>query len=406
MPHSVNRGWTDGEPNAVDVEGLRRQRLNRLRDELLRADCDACVLFDPINIRYATDSTNMSVWCLHNPARYCFVPVQGPVVLFEFHNCEHLSAGLSTIDEVRNARPWFFLTSGPRVEEHARRWAADIADLLPAGRRRRLALDRCDPAGVYALLRLGIDLFDGQAVIERARSVKLPGEIACMRTAIDVAEGGLQRIRDNVQPGVSEQWLWSLLHQTNIRRGGEWIETRLLSSGERTNPWMQECSDRLIQPGDMVCVDTDLIGPRGYCADISRAFVAGQPSQVQRHLYRLAREQLAHNLDLLKPGAGFREIAERAWPIPSRFRANRYSCILHGVGLCDEYPFVVHDDAFDAQGYDGVLQAGMTLSVESYIGESGGREGVKLEQQVVITDGGFELLSSYPFDLALCGAQV
>ena len=72
--------------------------------------------------------------------------------------------------------------------------------------------------------------------------------------------------------------------------------------------------------------------------------------------------------------------------------------MIHGVGLCDEYPACVYLEDFETGGYDGRLEAGMTVCVESFMGEAGGREGVKLEQQVLITETGLELLSTYPFE--------
>jgi Xaa-Pro aminopeptidase len=393
-----------------DRARMRRYRLARLRAQLLRQDYAACVLFDPINIRYATDSRNMAVWCLHNPARYCFVPVEGPVIVFEFHGCVHLSADIETIDEVRPATSWFFFGSGPRIAEHARRWAAEIADLVRTYGRgeRRLALDRCDAMGIAALRANGLVPGEGQGVLEYARRIKSADEMACITASIGVAQQGMERMRSALQPGMSEQQVWALLHQANIEGGGEWLETRLLSSGERTNPWMQECSARIIQPGDLVNFDTDLIGPYGYCADISRCYFAGSgsPSPAQRKLYRQAWEQIERNLSLLKPGMSFREIAERAWPIPPAYRDNRYSCLLHGVGLCDEYPRVPHLQDFERSGYEGELEEGMTACVESYIGEAGGAEGVKLEQQVAITASGAEILSDFPFEAELLPREV
>jgi len=111
-------------------------------------------------------------------------------------------------------------------------------------------------------------------------------------------------------------------------------------------------------------------------------------------------------MDLLKPGLGFRELAERAWQLPASCAANRYSVVVHGVGLCDEYPGVVYLEDFDAAGYDGIFEAGMAVCVESYIGEEGGHEGVKLEQQVLITEQGIEPLSTFPFEDALLHREV
>jgi Xaa-Pro aminopeptidase len=171
---------------------------------------------------------------------------------------------------------------------------------------------------------------------------------------------------------------------------------------------MHECSPRIIQRGDLVSFDTDLIGPYGYCADISRCYVTdtARPTKTQRHLYQLAYEQIEHNVSLLKAGVGFRELAEKAWPIPDVYAGNRYSCIVHGVGLCDEYPNVAHLQDFEHGGYDGVFAAGMTVCAESYIGRVGGLEGVKLEQQVLLTETGAVPLSSFPFDDTLLGRQV
>ena len=97
-----------------------------------------------------------------------------------------------------------------------------------------------------------------------------------MKASIEVAEIGVVKMRNELKAGMTEDELWSILHKTNIEHGGEWIECRILSSsGERTNPWMQESSNKVIQRGEIVSFDTDMVGPYGYCADISRAFVEG-----------------------------------------------------------------------------------------------------------------------------------
>lgn len=388
-----------------DMRRLRAYRLARFRAELAARDLAGAVLFDPINIRYATGTRNMAVWTLHNPARYAFVATAGPVVLFDFHGCAHLSAGLETVDEVRPAIAWYFFGAGPRIEERAGRWAAELADLVAAhgGGSRRLALDHCDPAGAAALARLGVEVADAQAPIEHARVIKSADEIACMNAAIVACESGMARMREALEPGMTENALWSILHQTNIAMGGEWIETRLLTSGGRTNPWFQEASDRVIRAGELVSFDTDLIGPYGYCADLSRTYFCGpgRPSAEQRRLYGLAWEQIHFNMALMKPGLTLRGLAERGWKLPETCLPQRYSVVIHGVGLCDEYPLGCYLEDFDKSGYDATLAPGMTVCVESYVGEVGGLEGVKLEQQVLITDSGCELLSTFPFEESL-----
>ena len=232
-----------------DLAALRAYRLARVRAQLAARDCAGIVVTDPINIRYTTDAANMQVWCLHNAARYAFVATEGPIVLFDFHGCAHLAEPLALVDEVRPARAWYYFHSGARLAEHAGLWAAELADLVRAhgGGNRRLAIDKADRAGVVALERLGVDLQDGQEIMEQARAIKSPDEIKAMRCALAACEAAMGTMQAELRAGMTEQELWALLHAENIKRGGEWIETRLLSSGPRTNPWFQECSSRVIE---------------------------------------------------------------------------------------------------------------------------------------------------------------
>jgi Xaa-Pro aminopeptidase len=344
----------------------------------------------------------MQVWTLRTPARYAYVATGGPLVMFEFAGCQHLSAGLETIDEVRGATGLFYFTAGPRLDERAARWAGEIADLVRehGGGNRRLAVDRVNPEGYAALSALGVEVKDGQEVMERARCIKCPDEIEGLRRALRVCGTAFDRLQEALVPGRTENELWAVLNHTNAEQGGEYIETRLLTSGSRTNPWFHECGGRRIEAGDLVAVDADMIGPEGFFADISRTFLCGdgRPRGEQRTLYQMAHEQIAHNLGLLRPGVSFAEFAAKSWEMPARFLPNRYMSLVHGAGLCGEYPYIPYAEDFERKGYDGTIEAGMTLCVESYIGAEGGREGVKLEQLVVVTERGAEPLSDYRFE--------
>lgn len=386
---------------AIDQAALRGWRLERLRAELRARDYAGALLSDPMNIRYATGTRNMAVWTMHAPGRYAFVATEGPVVLFDFSSSLHLSEGIETVDERRTSTPWFYFMAGPRVAEKATTWADEVATLVDrhGGRNRRLAVDRCEPAGTERLLARNIQLFDAQEPLERARTIKSADEIACLRLSMEVCDTAIDRMRAGLRPGITENQLWSILHETNIAHDGEWIECRLLASGPRTNPWFQECGNRVIEPGDIVAFDTDMVGPNGYLADISRSYVCPgrKPTNVQSDLYARAQEQVMANIDLLRPGLGFREFAERSWPVPEKYVTNRYMAMVHGVGFVDEYPSIAYATDFADWGYDGVFVENMVVSVESYLGEVGGAEGVKLEQQVLITDTGAEVMSRTPF---------
>lgn len=390
---------------AVDEAKLRAGRLERFRAELRRRDVAGALLTDPVNIRYATGSRNMAIWTMHDGGRYAFVATEGPVVLFEFQSSRHLGRGLETIDELRPSTPFTWFLAGPRVGEKTLEWAEEIAGLVErhGGGNCRLAVDRCDPEPAQRLLARGIRLESVQPLIERARMVKTPEELHCLRAAMTVCDLAVERIRTTLEPGITENQLWSILHETNIAYGGEWIECRLLASGERTNPWFQECGNRLIRAGDMVGFDTDMVGPHGYMADISRRLVCPgrKPTDRQRRLYELAQAQALSNMERLRPGVAFREFAETAWPVPEAFVANRYGMMVHGVGLVDEHPSVAYPQDFAAWGYDGVFQEDMVVSVESHIGDPGGPDGVKLEQQVPITERGAVPFSRSPLVDAL-----
>jgi Xaa-Pro aminopeptidase len=392
----------------IDLEAVRAYRLGRVRAQMEAYSLDACILLDPVNIRYATGARNMQVFHARNPARYLFLPQSGPVVLHEFAGCAHLAENLETIDEVRPAITASYAAAGDAIRDVEVDWAQQVAALVRehCGARAAVGIERANAGAALALRDHGCHLADAQAPVERARAVKSDEELKCVRASVRATEVAVGRLREAMQPGLTENELWSVLHQGVIALGGDYIETRLLSSGMRTNPWFQETGDRRLLANELVALDTDVVGCHGYYCDFSRTFHTGpdEPTRHQRELYQVAHEQIHHNMELLRPGVTFREYSDRAWTIPERFVANRYFVSAHGCGMTGEYPYLYHSMDFADSGYDGVIEAGMTLCVESYIGEQGGDEGVKLEQQLLITDHGPELLSLFPFERSLLGA--
>lgn len=378
----------------------RKYRLGRIRQQLLKEDCAAILLYDPINIRYALDATNMQVWTSHNAMRYALIFAEGPAIMFEFKGCHHLCEGYEGIDEVRYSIPWVFMSVGDRVDEYVKRWSAEIADLMKThgNGNTRLSADNLEPVGLKALESYGIEVIDGQETTELARSIKSDDEITLMRWTVRVCEAGMARVYENSLPGRTEQELWAEIHYENARSGGEWLETRLLACGPRTNPWYQECSDYVCEEGQMISFDTDQIGPYGYCADLSRSWTCGYTPMTskQKELYTAALEQIYHNLALVKPGVSYREFNDKSWQIPDKYQPYRYSLAAHGVGMADEYPVIpLHPDFDGAHG--GQIEKGMVLCIESLIGEAGS-ESIKLETQVLVTETGAERLDSFPFE--------
>lgn len=388
----------------IDLKAVRAYRLGRLRHLMATHSMDAVVLCDSVNIRYATGTRNMQIWGGRNaPARYLLL-TQDRSILFEFSGCSHLADGFEdTIDEVRIAKGAQF-NLATNIEQSERKWSAEmgelIKDLVGYDRGLTVGLERMNAGVAIAMKELGFNIVDAQKAVELAKSIKCAEEVKCIKESLRATERGVQTLRKAVLPGLTENQLWSILHKAVIEQDGDYCETRLLNSGKRSVPWFQETSNAVIEENTLICLDTDVVGCHGYYADFSRTFHAGPdpPSASQKQLYRDAYEMLNHNISILRPGMTFKEFADAAWVFPEKYWKNRYFVIGHGVGLTCEYPYLYSGRDFSEFGYDGVIEPGMTLSIEAYLSEEGGSDGVKLEDQVLITEEGYQRLSQFPFE--------
>ena len=389
----------------IDVPRLRAYRLNRLRAQMVAHDLAAVILLEPLSIRYAVGVRNCALFQTHILAGYLFVPAEGPVVYFDTEPGRETGKQLETIDEIRDdVLPLSYMFAGNRQEEWCKAWAAQLADLIErhCGGETRIGVERAGAGAQQALEALGYRVVDPGPALGEARKIKSPEEILCMNQTIAVAEDGMSRMRDALRPGIRETQLWSHMWNALIEGGGEWIDYRLLASGHRTNPWQQEASSRMVRAGDLLVFDCGMVGPWAYGADISRAFHCGpgKPSEQQKLLYTQAWKEIRHNAELLQPGASFREIVEKRYRQPEQIGCQPYPVMAHGLGMADEYPVIYYpvDERFQ---FEGEIEPGMVMTVESYVGEQGGVEGVKLEDQLVITESGPIVLSRYPFEEAL-----
>ena len=370
---------------------------DRTKAALRRHNLAAVLLFDAYNIRYVTGSSIMPVWALHTLDRYILVPAEGPPLLWERPSAHALTKpGPGT--SVREARSWSVFDAGERSTERADEFAWEVLRTLKDMRLsgEPIGVDRLDAYGFLALQAAGLTLRPAQQAMEEARSVKSVDEIELIRRSVAVCDAAVTHLHETLRPGMTENQAWATFTGHAFANGSEYVECRLLSSGPRTNPWFQEATNRRIEPGDIVSFDTDLIGPAGYLADLSRAYLVGddKPSAQQRRLYYDAQAFLDEIIGALRPGAAFDELGEHlSQRLPKDYHPLRYPFIAHSSGLCDEYPTIVFDDH-----HGGEVQAGMVFSVEAYVGVEGEREGVKLEEQVLVTEGGVELLSHAPHD--------
>lgn len=399
--------WVAAGLTAPNLTRMREFRHARLVAAMAERDCGGLLLFDPLNIRYATDTTHMQLWNTHNPFRAVFLGADGHMVLWEYKGLPYLSGYNPLVREVRGGASMFYFASGDHGEKVAHEFAGQIETLMAehCGGNRRLGVDKIMLHGADALRGIGITLLDGEEITEKTRAIKGPDEINAMRCAMNACEASVAAMERAAEPGMTENEVWAVLHAENIKRGGEWIETRILSTGPRTNPWFQECGPRVMAAGELLAFDTDLIGCYGMCCDISRTWLLGdgEPDAEQRRLYREAHAQIVENTAILGPGKSIREIAMGGRNPPPEFAPQRYGSKMHGVGLCDEWPIVRYGMDWIEGPYDYDIEPGMMLCVEAYVGAVGGREGVKLEDQVLITEDGVENLTNYPFDARLLG---
>lgn len=381
---------------------LYRQRLANTRAYMSALDVEVMLVRDPFNIRYITGATNMTVFNLCVPARYLLVVADGPVVLFDYLGGEHLAVGLPTVDEIRIAHGLSHVSTNGFAATESVAMANEIASLVRehCGGIGRLAVDSLPFVAVDALRGVGFEITDVDVLMSRARRVKLPLEIAYMREAMQRTMGAVRLMEAALRPGMTENELWSHFISGLIAGHGELVSTRLLESGPNTYPYFQECGTRVIEDGDLVCLDTDAIAFESCSVDFSRTFLAGSGSarDEQRELYRRAHEQLMHNSSLIGPGVSFEEVARNAWPVPEEHRASRYYCIGHGLGMIGEYPNLPFHTPGVPYPLDDAFEPGMVFCVESYIGSADSGQGVKLENQLLVTETGVEVMSDYPFE--------
>ncbi len=375
---------------------LIKERHKRLLAVMARQDVPAVLTSNPINIIYATGARNMTVFSLMGPFRFALVLATGQVFLWEFAGCEHLVVDNPVVTDVRPA-PGISAIWGESHRTEIAKFAEEIQQVL--GGEQRLAVEGFDIPALDSMRAKGLVLEDATGVFSAARLIKQPLEIAVMREAVVRVEAAAASLEAAIAPGASEVEVWSEFHRHLIATEGEYVSTRLFQSGSRTFPYFQEAGVRRMQPGDLVCFDTDALGYLHYAVDFSRTFLceSDAASPKQKALYQLAYDQLHHNAALLGPGVSFEKFARAAWPIPDANRGHGYYCLGHGLGLCGEFPYVPH--YFDDVPYEfeGCFEPGMVICIESYIGEETQHEGVKLEDQFLITQDGVERMTNYPF---------
>ena len=404
--------WQQAGLQLPNLIAMREYRWQRLTQHIVDRGYGGLLMFDPLNIRYATDSTNMQLWNTHNPFRAVLLCADGYMVMWDYKNSPFLSTFNPLVKEQRSGADLFYFDRGDGVGAAADVFSNEVRVLIEVhgGNNKRLAVDKVMLHGLCALEAQGFEVMPGEELTEKCRSVKGPDEILAMRCAVHACETAVLKMEDFARDSIprtetSEDDVWAVLHAENIKRGGEWIETRLLASGPRTNPWFQECGQRIIQNNEIISFDTDLVGSYGICCDMSRSWWIGDqaPPPDMVSAMQHAHEHIMANMEMLKPGVNIQELSRNAHVLKPEYQKLKYGCLMHGVGLCDEWPLVAYVDQMVEGAFDYDLEPGMVLCVEALVSPEGGDFSIKLEDQVLVTENGYENLSAYPFDDRLMG---
>ena len=380
-----------------DRELLRTERLARLQTSMRAHDLEACLLFSEPNVRYATGAVTMPIWSMSTFTRCAVVAAEGPPLLFEHPNSMHRVPGV----DVRPMHAWeFFDDVAPHADAFAHEAIAALRELGVRGD--RVGVDRLGTPGFLALQTNGLTIVDSSPVTQEAREVKTSQEVALFRMNGPIVVEALGELDAALRPGITERELFAVYAGGVLGRGAEYLATNTVCSGPNTNPWRAEATDRGIDAGDLVYIDTDTVGIEGCFFCVSRTFVCpgADPGSDERAIYRAALEWVEGMTALVRPGVTCAELAAAAPIVPDRFRAQRYECMIHSVGLEEESPSVCHPQDVQSNP-DRVLQRDMVLVVETYMGEVGGAHGVKLGDVVLVTDDGAEVLAPYPYARSL-----
>ncbi|WP_328877875.1 Xaa-Pro peptidase family protein [Streptomyces sp. NBC_00299] len=411
-------------PNAVDweervdLDRLRKQRLARLRETLNRSDLGAVLSFDFANIRYMT-ATHIGTWAMDKLIRFALLVRGGEPIVWDFGSAARhhqlYNPWLDYSDGKEGSPP-----TGARAGISTLRGAfhphagiaADVAAKIATELRAHgladepLGIDVVEMPVLTALRAEGIEVVDGQQVFLEARRIKTPDEIALLTQACAMVDAAYEELYGYLRPGVRENECVGVVSKVLYDLGSEYVEGVNAISGERCSPHPHVYSDRLIRPGDPAFFDI-LHSHLGYRTCYYRTFAVGSASRAQRDAYVRCREYMDQAIDLVRPGATTADIVQ-VWPRAEEFGfadetaafALQYG---HGVGLSIwEKPIFSRLVSLD---HPEVLEEGMVFALETYWPAADGWSAARIEEEVVVTADGCEVITKFPAEELLVAGR-
>ena len=404
-------------PNAVDweqrvdLDRLRRDRLDRLRTTLEASELGSLLTFDFSNIRYMT-ATHIGTWAMDKLIRFAVLPRGGEPVLWDFGSAaRHHQLFNPWLDGEKRARAGISTLRGAfhpdagAAGEVARKVVTVLREHGMEGE--PLGVDLAEIPILEALRREGIQVVDGQQVFLEARRIKTSDEIALLTQACSMVDAAYEELYGFLRPGVRENECVGLVSKVLYDLGSEYVEGVNAISGERCAPHPHVYSDRIVRPGDPAFFDI-LHSHLGYRTCYYRCFAVGSASPAMRDAYTRCREYMDEAIARVKPGATTADVVE-VWPTAQEFGfadeeaafALQYG---HGVGLgIWEKPIFSRLVSLD---HPETLEEGMVFALETYWPASDGWSAARIEEEVVVTADGCEVITKFPAeDLLVAGRR-
>lgn len=397
----------------IDISALRDDRLTRLTAELKASDVGALLSFDFANIRYMT-STHIGTWAMDKLIRFALLPRGGKPIIWDFGSAARhhqlYSPWLDNEDGTSRSRPGISTLRGAFHPDAA--IADDVARKIKLELDNHglgdapLGVDVIEPPVLFALQRAGITVVDGQQIFLEARRIKTREEIALLTQACSMVDAAYEGLYEFLRPGVKENECVGLVSKILYDLGSEYVEGVNAISGERCSPHPHVYSDRIIRPGDPAFFDI-LHSYQGYRTCYYRTFAVGSASRAQRDAYRRCREYIDEAIALVRPGATTADVVS-AWPAATEFGFPSEEAAFglqygHGLGLSIwEKPIFSRMVSFD---HPEVLEEGMVFALETYWPGSDGWSAARIEEELVVTADGCEVITKFPAEELLVAGR-
>jgi Xaa-Pro aminopeptidase len=391
----------------VDVDRLRRERLARISGLLEESEMAALLCFDMANIRYIT-ATHIGTWAMDKLARFSLLPRGHEPIVWDFGSaarhhdlyCPWLDgrspAGISTMRGAMSP------DSG-RAEDVAEKIARELAERELTGA--PVGVDVVEPPVMFALQRAGIEVVDGQQLMQRARVIKTQDEITLLDTACMMVDAAYDELYRQMKPGIRENECVGLVNKVLYDMGSEHVEGVNAISGERCSPHPHVYTDRALRPGDPAYFDI-LHSYMGYRTCYYRTFAVGSASRALVDAYKRCRELLDRAIAMVRPGVTTAEVAS-IWPRAEEFGFPSEEAAFalqfgHGVGLSIwEKPIISRLVSLD---HPETIEEGMVFALETFWPASDGWSAARIEEQLVVTADGCEVITRFPAeDLMITG---